>query len=257
MEINNWAKDKIDERHYNIKMWWGWESPLPKHLLLDTEWMQNQKADWYKMWCVYYSASEACNYSIKDSWDRTKGSTLCDESDTRNNEDWDYIINWPKLLKKNGLIAWYSQVSSLQEIKVSIYNKRPVCSWSKSIDWSTIKAEPFVAGWNFWSWHAFFIVWYDDLSEHLICQNSYGDAVYDEGYFYIKYEDLDKLFNTRISLIEDENTIIAHKKRIMEDINIEDARIAFLNGYWNGENPTKPITREEAAAMIERATNNK
>jgi len=43
----------------------------------------------------------------------------------------------------------------------------------------------------------------------------------------------------------------------MEDINIEDARIAFLNGYWNGENPTKPITREEAAAMIERATNNK
>lgn len=39
----------------------------------------------------------------------------------------------------------------------------------------------------------------------------------------------------------------------MENINIEEAKRAFTNKLWNGERATEPITREEAAAIIQRA----
>lgn len=39
----------------------------------------------------------------------------------------------------------------------------------------------------------------------------------------------------------------------MEGINIEDAKKAYELGLWNGQNPTAPITREEASALVFRA----
>lgn len=39
----------------------------------------------------------------------------------------------------------------------------------------------------------------------------------------------------------------------MDAITIDAAKKAFNNGLWNGINPTQPATREEVAAMVERA----
>lgn len=38
----------------------------------------------------------------------------------------------------------------------------------------------------------------------------------------------------------------------MENITIEAAKTALTNSFWNGERPQDPVTREEAAAMVER-----
>lgn len=50
----------------------------------------------------------------------------------------------------------------------------------------------------------------------------------------------------------DEDLIISYKKRIMDEINIEDAKKA-VGQVWDGTRPTDTVTREEAAAMTYRA----
>ena len=52
---------------------------------------------------------------------------------------------------------------------------------------------------------------------------------------------------------KDEEAIISYKKRIMQNITIEDAKKALESKVWNGERAQEPATREEVAAMIHRA----
>jgi len=49
------------------------------------------------------------------------------------------------------------------------------------------------------------------------------------------------------------NLTLIYKKTIMEKIKLESAKKAFELGIWNGLEWDKPVTREEAAAMILRA----
>jgi len=70
---------------------------------------------------------------------------------------------------------------------------------------------------------------------------------------YLKYEDINLLFSSKYSLIDKEDEVISYKKRIMENITIPSAKDAFEAGIWNGLNPQMPATRQETAAMIQRA----
>jgi hypothetical protein len=64
------------------------------------------------------------------------------------------------------------------------------------------------------------------------------------------------LFTSKYSLIDKEDDVISYKKRIMEKITIPAAQVAFESGIWNGLNPQQPASREETAAMIQRAIDN-
>jgi hypothetical protein len=64
---------------------------------------------------------------------------------------------------------------------------------------------------------------------------------------------------TRYAIIDktDEEAILSYKTRIMEAISIEDAKKALEANIWNGTDPKNPASREETAAMIWRALQDK
>ena len=97
--------------------------------------------------------------------------------------------------------------------------------------------------------HAYCIVGYNN--EGWIAINSYGQS---NGKFIIPYDLTSSLYN-RYSIMDtkDEEAIISYKKRIMQNITIEDAKKALESKVWNGERAQEPATREEVAAMIHRA----
>ena len=72
--------------------------------------------------------------------------------------------------------------------------------------------------------------------------------------FLVPWDLIDTLF-TRYAIFDskDEDAIANYKKSIMENITIEDAKQAYLSGIWSGERPHDAATREEVAAMIQRA----
>lgn len=96
--------------------------------------------------------------------------------------------------------------------------------------------------------HCFAIYGYDD--DFFYAVNSLGD-----GTFKIPRALMSSLF-TRYAVADatDEEAILAYRKSIMDAITIEDAKKAVESGIWNGTNPQAPATREEVAAMIQRAS---
>jgi len=165
---------------------------------------------------------------------------------------WTYIVNWPKYLKMKWLIKWYALIHTLDEIKHSIDNNRPVSTWSNKINWRAWLNAPYILSeWPSY-WHAFLIIWYDDEKQLLTIKNSYWKERFDNGKNYLKYSDIWLLFNSKYSLIDAEDPILTYKKKIMDWINIEEAKTALTNWFWNGKNPTWTASREEVATMIQR-----
>ncbi len=60
---------------------------------------------------------------------------------------------------------------------------------------------------------------------------------------------------TRYAVIDskDSDAITNYKLNIMQEITIEDAKLALEAKIWNGENAKQTASREEVAAMIYRA----
>ena len=77
---------------------------------------------------------------------------------------------------------------------------------------------------------------------------------WDSGHQYIDYNTaMSLIFPSRFSLIDKADPIITnYKKQIMENITIDSAKTAYTNNFWDGTRPTETVTRQEAAAMIER-----
>lgn len=245
------ALDSDDERDYDYDelAWSSEQVALPRKVLLDTGHVQNQFKAWYRMGCVYFSAWEGSNWSTKE---RLQGGELCDESLTWDSEIWDYVRNWTLLLKSRWTIKWFSKAKTLNSVKKALADQRVILTWSNKINRNLTKKNN-IASWVSWSWHAFHLIWYDDDQEWLIAKNSSWKENYDNWLFYIKYEDFEKyLFNTKDVLIEDEDTIIAYKKKIMSEISIWRAEKA-VGKLWNWERPKDGVTREEAAAMSQSA----
>jgi C1A family cysteine protease len=142
------------------------------------------------------------------------------------------------------------RLNTLDQVIHSLANKRPAVIGTSKANWKETAKPPFffVPADSSYG-HAILVVGYNKLEGWLKCKNSYGDGKYDKGYFYIKFSDFDKLFTTKYSLV-DKSDIDLYKKRIMENIKIENAKKAFEEGVWSGTNPQGYMTREEAMAVI-------
>lgn len=265
-KIYNWAKDYVDERNYSYsEVVWSlvWDS---KDFVLLEDWeSQNQYKSWYNMWCVYFASSMHDNNINRRDWikDRSFWWELCDSSKTRSSIHWDYIINWPKLLKSLWLIEWYVNISSFDEMIDCLNRSMPVHTWSNQINWTKTNnsKDKKAIIWK-WSWHCFHIIWYNKSwnikfeRKHIIPNNCFiikdSSDMFDFWYFYIWFEDIWVLFDSKFTFINDTKILLNYKNKIMENIKLESSKKAFELWIWNWENPSMNITREEAAAMIYR-----
>jgi hypothetical protein len=259
IEMVNWAIDSQDERNYNYweMVWTIWDLPISKIIddwVYQNQWLYKETA----YFCVAYSHSHWSNIenSIEWSWDRITWLALGREMVKKwllDTKVWAYIIDWAKTLKDLKFISWFAQISTIDEIKHSIFNNRPVTTGSNTINWKeTVNNNNIAVRWNSY-WHAFLIIGYNDETKLLICKNSYWTEKFDKGRFYIKYEDFDLLYNSKFSLIDQQDqSILNYKKKIMENLTLDSAKKAMELGIWNWENPNSPISREETSAMLYR-----
>ena len=211
-DINkDYAHDLVDIRDFEYWGMAGIDTELPEKKIIDLE--SDYQNQWLKRatkyWCVMYSAWHGENILADEAIINNEYLTAEAVSlGLLDIDSWTYIYNWPKLLVKKWLIAWYALIKNLYELKQSIANNRPVASGSNTIDWKVTRTGDFIA--KYWSsyWHAFLIIGYDDIKKLLICKNSYWKTFWDNGRFYIRYEDFDKLlFISKYSLIDNPKTI--------------------------------------------------
>lgn len=261
------AIDCIDERNYSYsEIAWS-ETEIADYVLLDNWVVQDQNKAWYYMWCVYFASSMHDNYINARDKDKTRTTwwELCELSSTRNAKTWDYLINWPKLLKKLNHIEWYFQINTLEYIKQALNENKPIHTWTNRIDWNATRNSNdkiAVFGEKTTIWHAFHIIWYNQSwkvkidtpytvpNNCLICKNSI--SWYDNYLFYIRFEDVENLYYTRIVFENKLEPILLYKKKIMANLKLDSAKKCFEMWIWSWENPNSAVTREECAAMVYR-----
>lgn len=252
--MKNYAMDRIEDTDYDIEtLLWAVEE-LPKSVMLSDDEVQNQRySDPYG--CVFFawsSISNTMNYINKED-SRISWAKLCDIAINAWYLDpnvWAYVSTSPRLLRDLELISAYWLCKTIDDVKLSLYHKKPVQTWSNSIDWNATKWNNNVAvRWSSY-WHSFFICWYDE--EYLICENSYWENEFDKWYFYIKYSDFDLLFNSKYTMTDTKWADTLYKEKVRSEINLEDAKKFYDRGFTNWLNPTENITREEVWATMER-----
>jgi len=253
MEFINYWKDTLvpDDRDYTCEMLFGYAEELPSYVLLSNNEIQNQRyEDPYG--CVFYSSSDSSNTMnfFEKSWIKITGHELCKiaiEKWVLDVNAWAYWEDWPKLLRELWYISYYGRCRSLEDIKLSLHNKRPVVTGSNTIDWNKSLQNNFTAIYGLNYGHFFTIMWYDDSKQRLICENSYWKDEWDNGYFYINYSDYSLLYNSKFTMNDTLNPNV-----IRDAITIEDAKLFFDRWYTSWTNPTAPITRQECFALLER-----
>ena len=257
----DYARDTVDERDYEYEAVFWNEVILPAICIIDDGDYQNQWLEEItRNMCVYFSNAHWSNImnhfegsdvriQWKDLWLKALELWRLDV------DEWAYISDWPRTLRDLWLIKGWVKVSSINSIKSSIVNQRPVAVGSNQIDWKTWYTKPYVLWWPKWGWHAVLIIWYDDSYEWgcFIIKNSYWDEKYDWGKMYLPYKDLDLLFPSRYSLIDEEDELLKYKKETMENIDLELAKEGFELGLWNWLSPRENISRQEAVVVIMRA----
>jgi len=255
MEEINACFDRPDER--NIQYWeviWAiWD--LPKEFYIDDWVIQDQDEDWYPYGCVFFSDSQGSNIMnfLEGSDIRSSGKWMCEKAIELGKLDIKagaYIVDWPKVWTIMGYLNWYAIIDTLELIKHSISNNRPVQCGSNKIGWSLATKEN---NWTVWPkdsyWHSIILNGYSDITKQFRIKQSYKK--WDNWHQYLNYSDIWLLFPSKFSLIDKQDPIIInYKKKIMEWINIEKAKEAFEKWLWNGLDATKPATREEVATMI-------
>jgi len=253
----DYALDKEDDRDYIYKdfYWIAW-SYVNKKIIDKVDDYQDQSLDIItKYMCVFFSSAHGTNIenNIEGSWIVTNGIDLGLEAIT----DWTldpnagaYIVDWPKLLLKKWLIKWYALVKTIEEIKHSIANNRPVVCGSNRIIWGD--TAPYILKEGKSYGHAVVIIWYDDEREVLIIKNSYWKDKYDKWKNYLLYKDFWLLYNSKYSLLDKKDDILSHKRTLMNNIEFDEQKILFSLWIYNGKDNNKSITRGETAIMIER-----
>ena len=248
MENKNYALDKIDEMDYSIKtLLWTVEN-LPSKIIISDDEIQNQRyTDPY--WCVFFtwsSITNTMNYIANES-ERISWTDLCKiaiEKDLLDPEKGAYIVSSPKLLKELWYITAYWLCRNLEDIKISLFNKKPVQTGSNLIDWIKTKANNNIAVRGSSYWHSFFICGYDDEKEVLICENSYWEESYDNWYFYINYSDIDLLFLSKYVMTDTQEEVKSDYEKFLD------------RWYINQPNPTRVLDEKLFWTLMERILTN-
>ena len=251
-----WSQDERNIQYWDIV---GSMETLPVSMYLnDNAPIQDQKKEGWKYGCVYYSNSQGGNIMnfLENSEVRSKGSEMCEYAVKNNLLDpkaGTYIINWPKVGTTLWFLDGYAQITTIEQAKHSIANKRPVQCGSNKIDWNaaTLENEWTVMAGN-WYGHSIIPDWYDDLREKFRIRQSYDK--WNHWHQWIRYSEFGLLFPTKFWLIDKSDPIITnHKKTIMNAITIDAAKEWYTLGLWDGTRPNEPITRQEAIAVVMRA----
>ena len=206
--------------------------------------------------CVFYSSAHGSNIQNFYEWSEVRIAGKALWLIALNQKLLDpkrgaAIQSGPALLKSEGYIDWWAKVHTIEAIKNSIFNYRPILVGTNNINWAETRKAPFIATAKGSYGHAFVIIGYDDIERQLICKNSYWTEKYDGWLFYISYENYSTiLFPSKYSIIDSKDEIITYKEKIMEWINIGKAKEAFEKGLWNGKDATEAASREEVATMI-------
>lgn len=254
---NSYARDMPDERDYGYEAIFGSNEILPSICIIDDWDYQDQSLELAtKYMCVFYSSAQGSNIQNHFEWSKVRigGKELgliAIEAGLLDPKAGAAIQSWPKLLRDKGYIDGWAKVSTMDEIRNSIYNQRPIVVWSNKINWKNARVSPFIATLGDSYWHGFIIIGYDDIERQLICKNSYWEEKFDWGLFYLSYDNYNQiLFPSKYSLLDSKDELLEYKKQIMEWINIEKAKEAFEKGLWNGLNASQTASREEVATMV-------
>jgi len=207
------------------------------------------------MVCVFYtwsSVSNTMNYIAKED-KRISWNDLCkiaEEKELLNPKVWAYIISSPKLLLELWYINSFGRCRTLVDIKLALSHKKPVQTGTNSIDWNKTIQNKNIAVRGESYGHSFFICWYDDERQLLICENSYWKEEFANWYFFIKYEDLDLLFDSKYIMTDTPRE--TYDQAILDNINIDIAKEMYKMGLWNWKNAKTPMTREEVMTVLYR-----
>lgn len=247
----------LDERNWQYDEVFG-SSAVPDRFSVDDNQFQNQQSEGYPYGCVFFATSmgsNAMNFveggSVRNTWNK-----LCDYAEgigKFNPSIGAYIIDWPKVGMELGYLAGMAEIRTIAQIEHSIANWRIVIAGSSRIDWRRTIENNYIIVWGESYGHCIHIVAYDRVSRLFKIKDSYGVRERLGGYMYLKYEDIWLLFTNKYSMIDSVDEVISYKEKVIKEINIEAAKTAFLNGIWNGMDATKPASREEVAAMVQRA----
>lgn len=251
--MEKWCFDRVDERNYLYSEICGNINNLPASAVIDdvvdyqNQWLEELTeymcvAYWNTHWVNILNEIENLweqDYKWKDIWLYMVNKGLLDVT------KWAAIIDWTKSIKELWYISWYFLVKTIDEIKKAIVDWHPIVTWSNQLWWDKVCYEKASYG------HCVLIIGYNE--KWLIIKNSYWKDKYDNWTNLLPYELFDKLYQTKLALVDKPNDILNYKKQIMNNISIEEAKKAFELGYWNWQNPKGTVNREECATMIYRA----
>jgi hypothetical protein len=177
--MEKWCFDRVDERNYLYSEICGNINNLPASAIID------DVVDYQNQWleklteymCVAYASMHWTNvlnhienlweqdYGWKDFWLNMVSKWLLDVTKCA------YIIDWPITARDEGLIAWFFQVKTLDEVKKAIIDWHPIVTWSNALAWDKVCYAKDSYG------HCVLIIWYNE--KWLIIKNSYGKGKYD------------------------------------------------------------------------------
>ncbi len=136
--------------------------------------------------------------------------------------------------KKDKLILWYLRLTNTDEYEENLSRKRNLYTGSKWIDWKkTRESKDKIAVMWAWAAHLFFICWFDHEKRLLKCGNSTALKYYDEGYFYLRYEDIGCLYTVHALLDFDDQDVLD------EAMEFRDAMLKEINSYISQGKPLK------------------
>ena len=138
-------------------------------------------------------------------------------------EKWSSMQAQLDFATKKWRINGYYKVTTVQEMKEAINKHNFIYTGSKKIDRKkTRDSKDKVVVVGEWPWHIIELDGFDDEKKLFYMRNSYGRKAYDNGYMYLKYEDIGCLFSMYAVIDKHDGTLkdrikarIAKKKETM------------------------------------------